>query len=424
MKARIISSFIKLSSITVGFIINFYLASILDKNDFGIFSVIVSLFSLCLIFSNMGISFSIIDIFPKAKTKHNLILLHKKIMFFSIMSSVVVGIIAASYAYLTNITSSNINYLLLSVTFILIIYFQNIHSSNIAILRSLQSFRSALFLESILFNLVLIIAIYFLFICLNVNLIFSFVLAAFSTYLLSSLLASYKIKRFEDLENNEVSTNNLELNLVNLFPFMLLGLVEVITTNLDVLLVRHFFGNEQTADYFLAKKMLIVFTFFWFLYNFIYTPKLSKLFTNIDNIDHVKVVKILKLKWPVLIISTICMLIINVLFEDLISIFNLVQYTDAKPYVELFSLFAFIHILTGPVVSFLNVTGLSGYSFKVVSFGAIVFILTFYPLQNHYGIIGILFALNLSLLAWKVLGIFIIRKTTGFNLLIGSYINE
>lgn len=426
MNTKVISAFIKLLSIAIGFLSNFYLASLLTKNDFGLFSVMVSLFSLCLVFSNMGLSFSVVDLFPKAQTRDNLQQLRRKIMFFSMCSSAAVGTVAAIYAISTNIISVDVSLILPIAAFILIIFFQNIHSSNIAILRSLQSFGIALSVESITFNLVLVLSVYFLFINLSIELLFSFLLASFFAFIISSVLAVKRINQFQsptiDIENKE--TQSLQVSLASLIPFMLLGIVEVITTNLDVLLVRAFYGNEQTADYFLAKKMLIVFTFFWFVYNFIYTPKLSKLFINKEQVNYGAVVNILKLKWPVLLVSTLCMLIVNIFFDNIILFFDLSNYSNAKPYILMFSLFAFIHILTGPVVSFLNVTGLSSYSFRVVSFGALVFLTTFYPLQSYFGVLGILIALNLSLLAWKVLGVYIIRKATGFNLLIGSYISE
>ena len=422
MNAKLLSACIKFLSIIVGFSSNFYLASLLSKNDFGLYSVIVSLLSLCLVFSNMGLSLSIIDLFPKTQTIANLKLLRKKIWFYSLCSSVVVGCIAAFYTVLTGIISPEKSVLL--VVLVLIVLFQNIHSSNIAILRSLQSFRVALSIESITFNVVLVLSIYLLFSEDIAELFFSFLLAAFMAFALSSIFSYYKVTKFPLSIIEKEETLPLEINLAKLWPFILLGLVEVVTTNLDVLLVRELYGNEETANYFLAKKMLIVFTFFWFVYNFIYTPKLSKLFVNSEKINHNAVVSILRLKWPVLMASTCCMVVANIFFEDIILLFNLNDYLDAKPYILLFSLFAFIHILTGPVVSFLNVTGLSSYSFRVVSFGAFVFLSTFYPLQSYFGVVGILIALNLSLLAWKVLGVYIIRKVTGFNLIVGSYIGE
>jgi len=422
LNAKLLSACIKFLSIIVGFSSNFYLASLLSKNDFGLYSVIVSLLSLCLVFSNMGLSLSIIDLFPKTQTIANLKLLRKKIWFYSLCSSVVVGCIAAFYTVLTGIISPEKSVLL--VVLVLIVLFQNIHSSNIAILRSLQSFRVALSIESITFNVVLVLSIYLLFSDDIAELFFSFLLAAFMAFALSSLFSYYKVTKLPLSIIGKEETQPLELNFAKLWPFILLGLVEVVTTNLDVLLVRELYGNEETANYFLAKKMLIVFTFFWFVYNFIYTPKLSKLFVNSEKINHNAVVSILRLKWPVLMASTCCMVVANIFFEDIILLFNLNDYLDAKPYILLFSLFAFIHILTGPVVSFLNVTGLSSYSFRVVSFGAFVFLSTFYPLQSYFGVVGILIALNLSLLAWKVLGVYIIRKVTGFNLIVGSYIGE
>jgi len=369
----------------------------------------------------MGLSLSIVDLFPKAQTIANLKLLRKKIWFYSVCSSVIVGSVAAFYSILTGIVSSEESLLL--VVLILIVLFQNIHSSNIATLRSLQSFRVALSIESITFNVVLVLSIYLLFSDDITELFISLLLAAFLAFVLSSIFSYYKVAKFPQGIIEE-ETQPLELNLTKLWPFILLGLVEVVTTNLDVLLVRELYGNEETANYFLAKKMLIVFTFFWFVYNFIYTPKLSKLFVNNEKINHTAVVSILRLKWPVLMASTCSMVIVNIFFEDIVLLFNLNDYLDAKLYILLFSLFAFIHILTGPVVSFLNVTGLSSYSFRVVSFGAFVFLTTFYPLQSYFGILGILIALNLSLLAWKLLGVYIIRKVTGFNLIVGSYIGE
>tara|TARA_B110000211_G_C14092689_1_gene560146 strand:- start:7162 stop:8430 length:1269 start_codon:yes stop_codon:yes gene_type:complete len=422
LNAKLFSAFIKFLSIILGFFSNFYLASLLSKNDFGLYSVIVSLLSVCLVFSNMGLSLSVVDLFPKAQTIANLKLLRRKIWFYSVCSSVVVGCFAALYAILTGLISSE--KILLLVVLVLIVLFQNIHSSNIAILRSLQSFRVALSIESIAFNVVLVLSIYLLFSENVAELFISFLLAAFLAFGLSSLCSYYKVAKFPLSIIEKKEDQPLELNLAKLWPFILLGLVEVVSTNLDVLLVRELYGNEETANYFLAKKMLIVFTFFWFIYNFIYTPKLSKLFVNSEKINHADVVSILRLKWPVLMASTCCMVVANMFFEDIILLFNFNDYLDAKPYILLFSLFAFIHILTGPVVSFLNVTGLSSYSFRVVSFGAFVFLSTFYPLQSYFGVLGILIALNLSLLAWKLLGVYIIRKATGFNLIVGSYIDE
>jgi O-antigen/teichoic acid export membrane protein len=422
LNAKFLSAAIKLLSITIAFFSNFYLASLLSKNDFGLYSVLVSLLSLSLVFSNMGLSLSIIDLFPKAQTANNLKLLKRKIYYYSIFSSFIVGFLSSCYLIFSGIVPFDKSLLLITVL-IFVVFFQNIHSSNISILRSLQSFRLALTLESIIFNLTLILSIYLLFKGNIIELLNSFLIAAFLALTLSTIFSNLNISSFTNI-NTDKEIKDLEINLSKLWPFMLLGLVEVITTNLDVLLVRQFYGYEETANYFLAKKMLIAFTFFWFIYNFIYTPKLSKLFMDKHNIDYRAVVKILRLKWPVLLISTICMAIVNLFYNDIIILFDLNEYTDAKPYILFFSIFAFVHILTGPVVSFLNVTGLSSYSFRVVSFGAVVFLITFYPLQYYYGVLGILIALNLSLIAWKILGVLIIRKVTGFNLLVGSYIDE
>ncbi|WP_448563828.1 oligosaccharide flippase family protein [Thalassotalea ganghwensis] len=424
MNSKIISAFIKLMAIAIGFLSNFYLASILSKNDFGLFSALISLFSLCLIFSNMGMSLSILDLFPKVESKRNLLQLKNRIFVYSSAASLFVGFIAFLYAYKSDLISTETNLLLASMAIILIIFFQNIHASNIAALRSFQSFRTALSLESIIFSLTLVGFIYLLYLSWRIELIYAFFFATLITFILSTYFTVKKIHQFKDSVSQDNKKAYKTLSLSSLLPFLLLGFVEVITTNLDVLLVRELFGNEQTADYFIAKKMLIAFTFFWFIYNFIYTPKLSKLFSDRTNLDKNKVIYIIRLKWPVLFISTTFMLLINLFFYDIIGLFNLSHYANAKPFLMLFSVFAFIHILTGPVVSFLNVTGLSTYSPKVVSLGAVVFLISFYPLQYYFGVLGILIALNISLLAWKVLGVYIIQKETGFNLIVGSYVGE
>lgn len=423
MNSKITSLLIKATSIILGFLSNFYLASILTKNDFGLYGALISLFSICLVFSNMGISLSVIDLFPKIQAKENILQLRRKIALFSIMSSLCVGLIAATYATVFELISLE-NYFVNSVlSVIFIIFFQNIHASNIATLRSLQSFRVALTLESIVFNLTFVLAIYVLYLSHSYQLLYSFLLASLITFMLSSHLTRTRVNNFEE----DISRNGIfdfkELKISELLPFMALGFAEVITTNLDVLLVREFFGNEETASYFIAKKMLIAFTLFWFIYNFIYTPKLSKLFFDKSNINHKEIVRIMRLKWLVLVLTTIFIVPVNIFFNDVVQYLDLASYKNAKSYLMLFSLFALIHIITGPVISFLNVSGLSKYSVKVVMCGAVVFLISFYPLQYFYGALGILIALNLSLLAWKIVGIYVVKRETGFNIFIGSYVS-
>ncbi|MDB2486542.1 oligosaccharide flippase family protein [Porticoccaceae bacterium] len=423
MNSKITSLLIKATSIILGFLSNFYLASILTKNDFGLYGALISLFSICLVFSNMGISLSVIDLFPKIQAKENILQLRRKIALFSIISSLCVGLIAATYATVFELISLE-NYFVNSVlSVIFIIFFQNIHASNIATLRSLQSFRVALTLESIVFNLTFVLAIYVLYLSHSYQLLYSFLLASLITFILSSHLTRTRVNNFEE----DISRNGIfdfkELKISELLPFMALGFAEVITTNLDVLLVREFFGNEETASYFIAKKMLIAFTLFWFIYNFIYTPKLSKLFFDKSNINHKEIVRIMRLKWLVLVLTTIFIVPVNIFFNDVVQYLGLASYKNAKSYLMLFSLFALIHIITGPVISFLNVSGLSKYSVKVVMCGAVVFLISFYPLQYFYGALGILIALNLSLLAWKIVGIYVVKRETGFNIFIGSYVS-
>lgn len=423
MNSKITSLLIKATSIILGFLSNFYLASILTKNDFGLYGALISLFSICLVFSNMGISLSVIDLFPKIQAKENILQLRRKIALFSIISSLCVGLIAATYATVFELISLE-NYFVNSVlSVIFIIFFQNIHASNIATLRSLQSFRVALTLESIVFNLTFVLAIYVLYLSHSYQLLYSFLLASLITFILSSHLTRTRVNNFEE----DISRNGIfdfkELKISELLPFMALGFAEVITTNLDVLLVREFFGNEETASYFIAKKMLIAFTLFWFIYNFIYTPKLSKLFFDKSNINHKEIVRIMRLKWLVLVLTTIFIVPVNIFFNDVVQYLDLASYKNAKSYLMLFSLFALIHIITGPVISFLNVSGLSKYSVKVVMCGAVVFLISFYPLQYFYGALGILIALNLSLLAWKIVGIYVVKRETGFNIFIGSYVS-
>jgi len=423
LNSKITSLLIKATSIILGFLSNFYLASILTKNDFGLYGALISLFSICLVFSNMGISLSVIDLFPKIQAKENILQLRRKIALFSIISSLCVGLIAATYATVFELISLE-NYFVNSVlSVIFIIFFQNIHASNIATLRSLQSFRVALTLESIVFNLTFVLAIYVLYLSHSYQLLYSFLLASLITFILSSHLTRTRVNNFEE----DISRNGIfdfkELKISELLPFMALGFAEVITTNLDVLLVREFFGNEETASYFIAKKMLIAFTLFWFIYNFIYTPKLSKLFFDKSNINHKEIVRIMRLKWLVLVLTTTFIVPVNIFFNDVVQYLDLASYKNAKSYLMLFSLFALIHIITGPVISFLNVSGLSKYSVKVVMCGAVVFLISFYPLQYFYGALGILIALNLSLLAWKIVGIYVVKRETGFNIFIGSYVS-
>jgi len=414
---------IKLISIATGVLTSLFLASMMGKNDFGQLSALISLFSVCLVFSNIGISFSVVDIFPKLTANRDMFFVIKKINIYSLVTSLLVGGVAFSYAKYIELIDSTQWYVL--VIFVAIILAQNFHSSNIAILRSLQSYKSALIAESLLFNIALVSFIYFLYIHLQFAIYIPLLISVLLSLSISFISSRNKIYSLPENENQAIEPLNSKsegFNLKKLLPFFLLGVVEVITTNLDTLIINQFFGNAETANYFIAKKTLIVFTFFWFIYNFIYAPKLSRVFSNsIEDVDKESVVRILKMKWPILGVSMIVALSLSFYFKAIMGLIGLPEYAEAQDYIIGFAVFAMIHIVTGPVISFLNVTGMGQYSFKVVGVGAAVFLLVFYPLIVHLGPIGMVVALNLSLISWKICGIVLIKNKTGFNLFVGSY---
>lgn len=397
---------LKLASLFTAFIITLLLKSEMTTDTFGFYSVLLSVVLLLSAFSNFGTNFYIIDKIPKTKNRMNFMTLLELYKLPIILSVFIGGSVSIFFYYKFNVE----NAALISLA----VLFYNLNTINVVILRTKLRNQSSLVCESIIFYVIIFILFVLEHEVNNVWVINCFFLAALLSFMFSFLIV-IKLIGLVFFEKSAVLVEVKEL-----FPFMYLSLAEVLMMHLDVLIVSSIFSLSEAGGYFFAKKFLVVFSLAWYVYNYKYTPIISGLFTNPKE-NSSQIVRIIRKRMLVLLFSIFLGgVILFALSIEMVSTFFNLENLNFNILI-IFFLFSLIHILTGPVVSFLNVSGLSGYSAKVVLFGAVVFLVLVWPISSLIGVEGVVISLSLGMLVWKLLGAFIIEKKSGFNILFGRY---
>lgn len=418
--SRLGAAGLKFSSIFYAVVVNFYLASVLEKSEFGLFGVLTAVFVIAVTLGNFGVNYFLIDVIPKESDGRRVSDHFTSAYIISCLFCLLFGLLAYLYvSYGVSPVGAGLKYDWPSVFLVVgVVVLQGLNSIHIVVFRALLRFKTALALESFAFNSALALAAFVLADSESVDvsvLIFIGSLVAFS---ISLLLLYMELKKIDAWHaDGLVKIKELEIGMVKRFlPFALLGFAETLSVNLDVVIVNTFVGGDSSAEYYMAKKFIVIFSFFWILYNYVAAPKLSSCFSEGACVDRIRVVELMKKRWSVLATTFVLCASILFLYEDALRILGLDEYHDIGAYLFVFSLFAILHIATGPVVSFMNVSGLKNSSYWVVGSGAVVFIIAAPILAHFFAAIGVIIAMCISLLFWKVLGWFQIRKVLGFDI--------
>lgn len=410
----VVGVLLKLLSLTIGFLVSFGLAAVLPKSQYGVYSLLMSLFLLCLVFANVGVNHSAINIVPKcSKNEEVRVFLRtavQKSFFWTTITAVLAGIF-----YVNSVETKSAVFD--GVIFFIGLLLFNYHSLNISILRGVGKFKLALLLENIVLNVSLFVLIFVVSGRLDWEIIIGF-LGGFFALFLSSVFFVIRIVGVSVWDYIP-----LRVSLVRPDAYFILAISEAVITNLDVLAVNVFFTHEDSAEYFLAKKFLVVFSMVFIVYNIYASPKISRCFRDGEKIDRLKVEGYLKLNKLVVFFSALLSLIGYLSFDDALTLLGIEGYSQAKVYVGWFAVFAILNAFTGPVLNVLISSGLAKEAPKVVGVSALFFISLVYPMIHYFGIPGVIINCILSMLVWKIYGISVIYRDLGLKLLSGKFRN-
>lgn len=406
---------LKVSSLAVGFIVNFWLAKILIKSDFGLYSAILSLFLLALAFANVGTNYSLISYVPKQENAGLVRDYLKDALAKAFFATVVVSLVGSLYLQFFVLKDRYTDIVVNASIFFFALLFLNYHTINVALLRSKGRFKSSLALENLIQNLLVVIlmstAYYKFDLSVLQCLLWAFIFSFFCSYL--------TVKQESNVYIQDYLFVNRPKRMFN--SFMLLGCAEAVVMNMDVLILAALYDSQVTAEYFLAKKFIVVFGLFYLVYNIYVTPKISFCFKDTSLESRARIRQLLQSRWNVLLVTLVFSMTVLAFYEKFLNVIGLEQYLSAKTYLIYFFGFVVLNIFTGPVLSVMNVSGLERVSSKMVSMGAVVFIIATLPLVKIYGSEGIVLALILSLITWKIFGIYYIWKNLGLNMINGKF---
>lgn len=406
MKTNILAAFVKLLSIVVGLIVSVMVAANIPKDQFGSYSYFFSAVLVVASISNVGISHRALYFIPKLESTYSIIGIYKKSLCVLVFSSLLITALFLPFFY-----AESKKVLSFGLVFFLAVYVRNVNLINVAMLRSKDMPVSSLLFESVIFYV--FVAIFLPIYYYESELVVTgclFMCAAVSTLWVTKVGLAGK------MESSLYKKSFFAFK--ELKPYMILGFMESLTVNFDVVVVGFFYSNEETAEYFFAKKLLVAFGAIWYVYNYIYTPKISKLFASEERND-AAIEAILKMKWPVLAVSLAGMLSFLMLYKTIFSYVGLGEYASIDIYVVGFIFFVCFHIITGPVMSFLNVSGLASYTSRVLVVGALSFALSLPLMMAIFDVTGVMLSLLFSLICWKVYGCYITRKKLGIDLVLG-----
>ena len=406
MKTNILAALVKLLSIVVGLIVSVMVAANIPKDQFGSYSYFFSAVLVVASISNVGISHRALYFIPKIKSTYSIIGIYKKALCLLVFSSFLATVILVPFFY-----SESKEVLSFGLIFFLAVYVRNVNLVNVSMLRSKDMPVLSLFFESVIFYVfvAILLPIYYY----ESELVVTgclFLCATGSTFWVAKVARAGK--REPSLHREGFFTFK------ELKPYMILGVLESLTVNFDVVVVGFFYSNEETAEYFFAKKLLVAFGAVWYVYNYIYTPKISRLFAD-EKRNDAAIEAVLKMKWPVLGVSLAGMLSFFLMYKTIFLYVGLEEYASIDIYVVGFMFFVCFHIVTGPVMSFLNVSGLASYTSRVLVVGALSFALSLPLMMAVFDVAGVMLSLLFSLICWKAYGCYITRKKLGIDLVLG-----
>lgn len=409
---------IKLISISSSIGVALVLVALLDKENYGFYGLIVSSLSIFFLLGNFGVNYTIIKKIPRKNELKDKWLIKKSAENLLNITFVLPSFIFALFLYY-NLPSFSEQFIVLNLlVFVGMLYFHNRHHFNVAFLRAMHKQKSSLILENIPNNFLIVL------IFLSIDELTEQVQVVLLISILVSFMLSYffsEYKACEIYQNKKYEGISLKENI----PFFNLALTQAIISNADTILVHFFYGAEATAEYFLAKKMIILISVYWLIYNQKYMPVLSMKFKNKELSD---ISDILRYRLYLLIPVVISLVLLNVSVYPVMAYFGLMNYSSVQGLIFIFSLLPVINVITGPVIGIMNITDTVEYAFVIVLFGIGALFLCFLIFLNasSLGLYGAAISVVISLITWKFIGVYLVYKKMGLNLLTGkiSHLNN
>jgi O-antigen/teichoic acid export membrane protein len=416
---------VRLACLGLSLISTVVLARLLGPDIFGVYSYLVNILVITVVIGVFGLQNDSLDKLPKFIIEKDLDIIEYliKSRVTICLSSFIFGVLAQ--LSLVFFTEQALNFPVWLIPFTAV-FFAITYTNSFA-LRAFKYFKTSMLFDGAIYA-VFIMSISGLIYAndlMNEDLIYRCIcLAYLCTALLSSYVLFNVVTKNTNNFNNKNSKKRTYISVVKGgLPFFLLGSVEVLSNNLDILLVSHLFQNSDVAVYAIAKKFILIFSFAFYIFNYKNVVRLSEAFSlGIENqFNKNEIVRnVIAKNRQIFLLTFILGLPLCLFATEVVSYVFGADFVGPKLLYWFVFTFVLVNVAGGPTLSFLNVSGLSHWSVFVIIPGVLVSVLLSFVFSNIFGLSGIGLALTLGLLTWKLLGLILIQIKLGFNISIFS----
>lgn len=413
-----------------GLISTIQFTKILGIHEFGIYSLYTNVLIMSVVLGSFGQQNLTLDRLPKSivDKKNDIVSEILITRFVGCTFGLVIGALA-NY-YIKSFIEGPINYFLLplSVSCFCLNYL------NCFTLRAFKKFKLSMLFDNAVYLTVVLVISYF-FYPLGMISIFEII---FVSYILVSLITSLMV--FKVLINycNEqgVHINFMKFNALKIkfyesiklgLPFLFLSSIEVVSNNIDVMIIGHFLDASSISIYTVAKKFLLFYSLAFYLFNYKNVINLSEAFSvknKENNKQHEIVKKVMATNKKIFFITLLGGVPFLIMSQELVRIAFGVDFVGGIYLYASFFIFVLINIAFGPTISFINVSGLSRLAPLIIIPGLLISLLFSVLLISNYELLGVSISFTLGLLTWKVIGWLVIKNKFGYNISIfgNSYV--
>lgn len=399
----------------------YLLAKNLGAEGVGLFSLCITLLSVLVMLSKLGLDSLIVKQIPEYKAKGVVGAegkLYKKLLGIVLVFSMLLSTTVYFSAELVATFFQNTALVSASKIIALAILPSVLLSMNAESLRGLEQMKYFSYLQngSIMMLSVLLLLLAYLFNKQGINTpIYVYSIAVCILAFVSLYLLAKKIPK----QGERISTPNLKSTLKLALPMLVSGAVFMIMNWTDVLMLGYYSDEGQVGIYNLCFKLASIITFAQFAINSYAAPRISSYFHAEKHLELKSLIS--KIAWLNLIIALPFFLVLFIYGGQILPIFG-AEFAEGSSVLLFLIIGQLVNALSGPVLYILNMTGKEVVARNIVLAAAVLNLVLNYILIPLYGIEGAAIAATLSMIVWNLGALIYIYKNYG--ILTVAYFNK
>lgn len=403
----IFSSFIlRISNVVLIAGCTLFLAKIMNQNEFGTFTLVLSYVGVCIIPLQAGLP--IINIRTISKKKNKLI--SKDLICFSIKTIIkyftfllVLKLLLALLGF-DPISSYQYQFFFLAASMALLSIFSSYMQGLNLIIKS-QLFEQIL--RPLIF-LCFISIIYFSYFEDISNIQYkTYLFLYILSFVISAFFALIYLVATKQIDMTPTSTTEKKNWGKTLLPLSFLAGLQVLLNQLDIIFLGNIVNNAAVASYKIATQFAIVITLISTIIGTILAPQINRLYFNDpETLKHT----IYKSNWVNFISGIFIIILFTFFAKDIITYLLGDSYKDSSQYLLILCFGYFISSLFGPISTITNMLSLEKFNLISAIISVCCNVLMLLILVPEFGNYGAALSTAVSLVVWKALLTYLTRE--------------